>query len=159
MSVFYRISISAIIFHICLILLMAAGYYTFYPERYIIYSLLTYLILSIMLRYLIARDHRHGVNLFRRKEYDKAIESFDRSHDFFTRHEWVDNFRFITMLSSSRIPFREMAHVNKAFCLARLDRRDEAKTVYRNILKENPANKIAEAALRMMEEENGSRQE
>ncbi len=63
----------------------------------------------------IARAHRRGMRLYRSQQYAAAIQSFGESYDFFARHEWIDRFRAITMMSPSAISYREMALCNIAF--------------------------------------------
>jgi tetratricopeptide (TPR) repeat protein len=114
-------------------------------------ALACYLLLLFLLRRAIPKHHRRGMALLRRERFAEAIPEFRRSYDFFTKHRWLDRWRAITMLSSSRIAYREMALLNVAFCLSQIGRRDDACAEYARVLSEFPESKIAQAALRMLE--------
>jgi tetratricopeptide (TPR) repeat protein len=115
-----------------------------------IYAALTYFALAYLPRVLIASDHRKGMKLVKQEKFDEAIPHFQRSVDFFTRHAWIDKWRFLVLLSSSKMCYREMALCNIAFCLTQTGKGSEAKKMYEDILKEYPQNIIATTALRMV---------
>ncbi len=81
----------------------------------------------------------------------EAGAEFKLSYDFFTRHPWIDDWRFITLLSSSRVSYREMALLNMAFCHAQEGDGVKAKEFYQRTLKEFPDSGMAKASLRMIE--------
>lgn len=81
-----------------------------------IFGGLTYLTLAWSLRLILQRHHRKGMQLLRRKEYNKAAEAFQNSHDFFATYPWIDKCRFISMFSSSAIPYQQMALNNLGIC-------------------------------------------
>ena len=91
------------------------------------------------------------MRLFKRERFDEAATQFKKSHEFFSRHVWVDRWRSISMLSSSSISYREMALLNMAFCLAQTGERDQAAILYKRVLDEFPGSKVAQTALRMLE--------
>lgn len=153
MPLFTRSSFLSLALHVCMILLLAAGFALIWPQHYILYAILAFIFLSLVLRLSIPREHRKGVRYYKNEQFEEAIECFEKSYDFFTRHRWLDTYRYLTMLSSSRLTFKEMARINKAFCLTQIGKRSEAAAIYRSLLEENPNNKIACSALRMMEEE------
>lgn len=68
------------------------------------------------LRRLLPAAHRRGVALFKKQGFTAAILEFERSYESFTHHKWIDDFRDLTLLSSSRISYHEMALLNIAFC-------------------------------------------
>ena len=81
-------------------------------------AMLTYLIISFTLRFTIPHNHRKGILFFRAGKFEPAIDEFQKSYDFFTKHKWIDRYRYITLLSSSRISYLEMALMNIAVCCA-----------------------------------------
>lgn len=109
-----------------------------------------YFVLLVVVRQLVPLHHRKGIRLFKQERFTEAIPYFKESYKFFSRHLWVDRWRAITMLSSSRISYREMALLNVAFCLAQTGEQQKAQTEYRRVLTEFPNSKMAETALRMM---------
>lgn len=109
-----------------------------------------YLFASIALRQLVPRAHRRGMGAFRKGQYALAAEEFEKSYTFFTRHPWIDRYRFVTLLSSSRISYREMALVNAAFCYTQIGEGGTAKRYYEKALAQFPGSEMAKAALRML---------
>jgi hypothetical protein len=115
-------------------------------------GVLAYLLLLLTLRRLVPKHHRAGLRLFKQEHFAEAIVHFQKSYDFFVKHQWVDRWRALTMLSSSRVSYREMALLNHAFCLGQTGQRTQAVAVYRQALTEFPASKMAQSALRMMDD-------
>jgi len=105
-----------------------------------------YVLLS---RHLIPRDHRRGMRLVRKKQFEAAIPHFERSFEFFTRHIWLDKFRCITMLSASSFSYREIALLNAAFCHGQIGNGELAKQYYQKALDAFPDSSMAQAALNM----------
>ncbi len=114
------------------------------------YGALTYLTLSMGLRYFIPKNHRRGIQLFKTNQYEKAISEYKKSYDYFTRNEWIDKYRFITLLSSSKMNYREMALCNIAFCYSQIGNGTKAIEFYKKTLEEFPENGLAESALKML---------
>jgi hypothetical protein len=78
----------------------------------------TYLVISFSSRRALTHNHKKGISLYKDGKYTEAITEFEKSYEFFSRHSWIDKNRFITLLSSSRISYTEMALNNMAFCYA-----------------------------------------
>jgi len=110
-----------------------------------------YLLYSFASRFLIAASHRRGIRLSRAGRYQEAIQAYEQSLKFFSRHPWIDRFRAVTLLSASAMTYREMALCNIAFCYAQLGERIQAKESYRRVLQEFPSNSLAIVSLRMIE--------
>lgn len=125
-------------------------WYQFNQQEYIIYGAGTYLIISFFLRTIIPRDHRNGMKNVKTKNFEKAIPDFEKSYEFFNNYEWIDKFRFIFLLSSSRIEYKEMALNNIAFCYGQIGEGDKSKDYYERTLKEYPNSGIAQAALNLL---------
>ena len=115
------------------------------------YGFTAYLVWSIGGRHWIPRAHRRGVQFTRKKQWAAAQQEFEASYDFFSRNSWIDRLRFLTMLSSSRVSYREMALLNIATCQLQQKRVAEAKATYRAVLGEFPGSPMAEAALETIE--------
>jgi tetratricopeptide (TPR) repeat protein len=114
------------------------------------YGLITYLILSFGLRNLVARSHRKGLRLVKQQQFTNAIPFFEYSVDFFTKNRWVDSYRFLTLLSSSRMTYKEMGLCNIAFCYSQIGEGQKASKYYEQVLKEFPENGLAIAGLKMI---------
>ncbi|MEO5712218.1 MAG: tetratricopeptide repeat protein [Luteolibacter sp.] len=111
---------------------------------------IAYLILSVGLKWLIPHLHRKGIALVKKGRFAEALTEFERSFAFFTAHKRLDDWRAVTILSPSRMSYREMGLLNMAFCCSQIGRHAEALNYYQQVSKEYPGNHIAESALRMM---------
>lgn len=109
-----------------------------------------YVVLSQVLRRLIASHHRKAIGHCKRQEFEQAIPEFKKSLAFFRGNEWVDRFRAITMLSAAGVSYREMAMVGLGFCYAQIGDGVNARRSYEQCLLDFPDNGMAEAALRML---------
>ena len=113
------------------------------------FGAITYLIISVLLKLVIAKDHRRGMSLVKSQRFEEAIPYFQKSYDFFNKNMWVDKWRSITMLSSSAITYREMAMLNHAFCLSQIGKGVEAHELYKATLSEFPDSSLALTAIRI----------
>ncbi len=111
----------------------------------------TYLFLSLLLRNLIPRYHRKGIKFYKSGQFEKAIQEFEKSFNFFTKHEWIDKYRSIILLSSSGISYLEMAMVNMAFCYGQLGDGEKSKELYEKTLLKFPDSQMAISSLKMYE--------
>lgn len=120
------------------------------PDKAVINGAITYLIISFSLRRIVARDHRKGMQLVKTQNFETAIPFFEKSYDFFSRNDWIDKYRYLTLLSSSRISYKEMALNNIAFCFGQLGNGQKAKEYYERTLSEFPDSGLATAGLNML---------
>ena len=125
-------------------------YYIFHSQEPFLYGALTYVGLSFVLRNFVAKYHRDGMRLVKQHNYTDAISKFERSVDFFTKNKWLDKYRFLTLLSSSKMTYKEMGLCNIAFCYSQINNGQRAKEYYEQTLKEFPDNGLAIAGLRMI---------
>ena len=132
-------------------LLLIFLWYFVYPRMAVNLGVITYLILSISLRNLIPKDHKNGMRYIAQSDYSHAIHHFKKSYDFFQKYKWVDEYRYLTLFSSSKICYREMALNNIAFCYAQTGNATEAKVYYEKTLSEFPDSYLAKSALKMIE--------
>jgi len=120
-------------------------------EDYPVIGAGVYLAYSLGIRFFILRAHRAGMALVRRGKFWEAIPHFQGSYEFFTRHSLIDKLRFLSLLSSSRVSYREMALLNLAFCHAQNGNGEKAREYYLQTVREYPGSRIAAAGLRMHE--------
>ncbi|WP_269241858.1 tetratricopeptide repeat protein [Flavobacterium limnophilum] len=135
---------------IAFILILISIYNQFGFKDAGLYGALTYLILSMGLRYFIPKNHREGMKLTKNNQFEKAIAEYEKSYQFFTKNDWIDKYRFITLLSSSKMNYREMALCNIAFCYGQIGNGTKAIEFYQKTLVEFPENGIAESVLKML---------
>ena len=136
--------------HILLIGLLTYVYYLLNIEDPSLFGILTYLVLAFGLRNLVAKSHRKGVRLLKQQKFNEAIPYFEKSADYFSKNSWVDKYRFLTLLSSSKMTYRAMDLCNIAFCYSQTGNGLKAKELYQQILREYPENGVATAALNML---------
>ena len=135
---------------IAFILFLIAVYNQFGIKDSGLYGALTYLFLSMSLRYFIPKNHREGMKLTKNNQFEKAISEYENSYAFFTKNSWIDKYRFITLLSSSKMNYREIALCNIAFCYSQIGNETKAIAFYKKTLEEFPENEIAESGLKML---------
>ncbi len=121
------------------------------PEWGLPAGALIYLAWSQIARRSLTVQHRKGIALVRRQRFADALPLFRASVAWFDAHAWVDQARWITLLSPSSMGYREMGRLNEGFCLAQLGRLDEAREVYRDVLRRWPENGMAIATLRVLD--------
>ena len=119
-------------------------------EDSFLFGTLTYLILSLILRNFVAKDHTQGIKLVKQQQFENAIPIFEKSVEFFTKNNWIDKFRFLTLLSSSKMTYKEMGLCNIAFCYSQTGNGKKALEYYEKTLKEFPENGLAKSGLKML---------
>ena len=142
----------ALYFIFCFIFILIV-HFIFRPEN-INYSVrvgfFIYLMYSLVSRFIITREHRKGIRLVKKGQFEEAIPKFENSNIFFQEHSWIDKYRWITIMSCSAISYREMALVNMAFCYAQIGDADKSKEYYEMTLKEFPESTIAQSTLNLI---------
>lgn len=127
---------------------------SFFVESYshaVNLGLVLYMLLLLLLRYLVPRNHRKGMRLVRKEEYGRAVGEFEKSYGFFTKYAWIDKYRYIVLLSRSSMCYKEMALLNIAFCYTQCGDGDKAREYYAETLRQFPGNEMAKTALRMLD--------
>ncbi len=122
-------------------------------RRASVYGAAVYLIYSFASKALLLKNHRRGIYLTKLDSYQDAINEFRLSYEFLNKYCWLDKYRFITMLDSSAISYREMALCNIAYSYARLNERGTALQSYRRAVQEFPESEIAKSGIEYMESE------
>lgn len=140
----------SIIPHLIVMIIIMLIWNLINPQKTLLYGALTYLTISISLRNLIPKDHRNGIKKNNSENFRGAITDFQKSYDFFKKYEWIDKYRFITLLSSSKMSYREMALANIGFCYSQLGDGLKAKEFYERTLSEFPESELAKSALKLI---------
>jgi tetratricopeptide (TPR) repeat protein len=125
-----------------------------FPDNFnlaILYGALGYLAYSFGSKAILLRHHRQGINLSKLGLFREAIDEFQSSYSFLRKYPWIDKYRFITMLDSSAVPYREMALCNIAFSYVQLDEKVKAQEYYRKALEESPESDMAKSGLEYVE--------
>ena len=121
------------------------------PSNGMLWGAAVYLLYSFGSRMLIPRDHRAGIALSRQQRFEDAIPRFQKSLEFFDRHDWIDRYRSIVLMSPSAASYREMALANLAFCYSQIGDGEQARSYYEKCLERFPDSTLALTALRMID--------
>jgi tetratricopeptide (TPR) repeat protein len=109
-----------------------------------------YLLYSLLSRRLVTRRIRRGFRLLKQQAFPEAIAEYEKAYDFFSRHAWLDRFRYLTVLSSSAYSYREAALCGIAFAYSQMGDAANAVKFYRRALTEFPDCSIAQTSLKAM---------
>jgi len=118
-----------------------------------LYGLVSYFIISYCLRTFIPKLHNKGMKHVKKAEFEEAIPYFQKSYEFFSKNLWIDKYRFITVLSSSAMSYREMALTNIALSYSQLGQVIKAKEFYEKTLAEFPKSILAKNELALIQKE------
>jgi hypothetical protein len=132
-------------------MLVGIAYFLQLPQSILIGVLVAFLLLSQSIWRIIPWCHRKGVRHLRRQVYDKAIFEFRASYDFFRRHTWLDDWRYLVLLSPNTVSYRELALLYMAFCHSQLGDGNSSKALYEKALAQFPNSSHAKSALKMFE--------
>ncbi len=116
------------------------------------YGAVVYLLYSNLSKVVLSRSHREGRRLTTEGHYEQAVAAFDRSYAFFSKYRWIDQYRYLVMLDSAALSYREMALVNAGYCCVMLGDLPRAKTYYQKVLAEFPNNTVAKNNLTQLTE-------
>lgn len=111
-----------------------------------------YLVLANGLRGILLRHHRNGVKFMNARQYDRAADAFEASLLFFTQHEWVDKYRYITMFQASQASYKQMDMYNLGVCYACMNLMEKAKACLEEVLSMPSSGEITPAALALITE-------
>jgi tetratricopeptide (TPR) repeat protein len=92
-------------------------------------------------------------------KFTESIPFFEKSVSHFTNNNWVDKYRFLTLLSISEMTYKELGLCNIAFSYSQTGNGQKAKEYYEQVLKEFPGNGLAVAAFNMIKSVEGKPQE
>lgn len=120
------------------------------PLLAICLGVIVYWAIHFILEFCIPHNHRKGILLCKKGNYVHAIEEFKKSYNFFCRHAWIDKYRYLTLQSSSRASYTEMALINIAFCYIQSNNIKLAKEYYQKALELFPDSEMAKGALNML---------
>lgn len=108
------------------------------PMAPVVFGVALYLLISNFVRGILTRHHRRGVSRLKAGDFAGAIPSFQAGYDYLARHAWIDRWRYLVLLSSSRMSYREMALCNIAFAYAQLGDGVRSRQTYERVLREFP---------------------
>lgn len=113
-------------------------------------GVIVYWAIHYILEFCIPHNHRKGILLCKKGNYEQAIDEFKKSYNFFCKYNWIDKYRYLTLQSSSRSSYTEMALINIAYCYIQSNNIKLAKEYYQKVLELFPDSEMAKGALNML---------
>jgi hypothetical protein len=110
-----------------------------------------YVVFCRIMRWRFAGHHRAGVRAYRIRRFDEAVAHNRASFEFFERHQWMDQWRFILFGTASRTSYRTMALSNMAYAEALRGNRSSAASLFKQALQLTPGYANAEVGLAMLQ--------
>ena len=117
----------------------------------LVIGLAIYLVYSQTVRWLVGQNIIRGYFLLKKGAYPEAIEAYEKGYEFFTRHPWLDEYRYLLLLRPSAYSYREVALCNVAFAYGQMGEGNKAIEGYRRVLSEFPDCPLAKSSLRLAE--------
>ena len=114
------------------------------------FSVAAYLGLMMVLRFCVPRNHRRGMVLYKNGKPEEAIDEFKKSYEFFTKNQWLDKYRYVVLLSASRVSYKEMDLNNIACCYSLVGDGAASKHYFEKTLEQFPDSELAKQALLMI---------
>tara|TARA_Y100000589_G_C27146051_1_gene626866 strand:- start:836 stop:1288 length:453 start_codon:yes stop_codon:yes gene_type:complete len=126
--------------------------YSIYPYYYHwAIGLFCYLIINLIFYRVIPNKHIKGLINLAKADYKTALKDFEKSHLFFSKHNFFDRYGFIFLLKMSRYSYREAALLNMAFINYKIGNIEEALKLYEKVLSINSENRIAKKGIKIVE--------
>ncbi|MDM1140015.1 MULTISPECIES: tetratricopeptide repeat protein [unclassified Empedobacter] len=125
-------------------------FYLFNSKEPFMFGALTYLIISFSVRGILTKNQKKGMEYIKQGNYAEAINEFQRSFDFFQKNEWIDKYRYLTLLTASKSSYREMALNNIAFSYSQMGNGQKAREYYEKTLQLFPENGMATSAINIL---------
>jgi len=139
----------ALVPRILFIGILSMVYHQWDRKNYLVFGFITYLIIWYGLRTMAFPKEVHkSIGLIKEEKFDEAIPYIERSIEFYNKHSWIDKYRFLLMVSSSKRGIRESSICNLGFCLLQIGDVKAAKEVYEDVLRQYPENTVAKIQLR-----------
>jgi len=101
-------------------------------------AVISFCVLGWGLRLFFQRHYRRGVQQMYQKDYAAAAKAFQESWDYYRSKPWIDKYCFLTMFSSSSIPYEEMSMNNLALYLLHQGKDKKALEIYKKLRAKNP---------------------
>jgi tetratricopeptide (TPR) repeat protein len=129
----------AVVPRIILLALLVLFFYSSHIRFFYMYAALTQIPISWGIkRLLVPRSVYISTELIRNAEFDKAIPEIDKALMYFDKHAWIDKYRILLLISSSKRSIKEILIINKVYCLSQTGHEEEAQTLYKSVIKQYP---------------------
>lgn len=128
--------------------ILCLAFYQLDRRYYFQFAFIVFLIVTFGLRrFSFPAAVRTSIALIREAKFEAAIPYIKKSIEFYNRHPWIDKYRFLLMISSSKLGIMEMSLCNLAYCHLQIGDVKAAKAMYEEVLRQYPENPIAKVQL------------
>jgi tetratricopeptide (TPR) repeat protein len=117
-------------------------------HNFFIFAFIVYLLIAFALRKLFLPLVLHqGIQLIKEEKFEQAIPFIQKTVDYYTKNSWIDKFRFLLLISSSKSTIRESSICNLAYCYLQIGETKKSREIYQGVLTQYPKNKNAKSML------------
>jgi hypothetical protein len=152
MPVIHQIAWVSLALQLAIVLVLITIISYFGVTKPILTATIIYLALAMLIRLSFTHNHRRGMYFARSGRLEIAISEFQKSYEFFSRHRWLDELRYIMLLSTSRVCYREMSLLNLAYCDLWADRGEDAVRTYLRTIEEFPDSGLAWTGIKLFQQ-------
>ena len=152
MPVIHQIAWVSLVLQLLIVAVFIGVAVYFNVPKPILAATLAYIVLAAVIRMLLTSHHRRGMHYARQGRLELAILDFQKSYEFFHRHPWLDEMRYIFLLSTSRVSYREMGLLNLAYCDLWADRGEDAVRTYLRTIEEFPNSGLAWTGIKLFQQ-------
>jgi tetratricopeptide (TPR) repeat protein len=102
---------------------------------------------ALIVRRGVGFDVRTLLRLMQQAEYGRALDAARKHEQTFAANPWLDQMRLLVFLDANAYSYRELALLNQAYFLLKLERVADALAAYRQVLAINSSNSLAADSL------------
>lgn len=134
------------------LVLLAILCFLLYPydnQIFFVYAFFLYLAITYSIKYsMIPGSTFTGVKFLKKGQFEEALPFIEKDIEYYSSKPWIDKYRFLLMISSSALSFREMSLCNRAWCLLQTGRVKETIDQYESVIRHYPQNVVTRAQLK-----------
>jgi hypothetical protein len=128
--------------------LLCLVFYQFDKRTFFLYALIVHTAITYgMRRFAFPSVVHTSVALIKEAKFEEAIPYIKESIDYYDKHPWIDKYRFLLMISSSKQCIMELLLCNLAYCHLQIGDVGIAKLTYEEVLSRYPENPNARVQL------------
>ena len=128
--------------------LLCLAFYPLDKKNFFIYAIIVHSLITFGLRkWALPAVVHSSVALIKEGKFEEAIPYIKESIDYYDKHPWIDKYRFLLMVSSSKLCIMELLLCNLAYCHLQIGDVKIAKLTYEEVLRRYPENANARVQL------------
>lgn len=128
--------------------LLCLCFYQIDKNNFYIIAVFVYFMLTLIARRLFFPAVMYkSIKLIKEGKFGQAIPLIQKTIDYYSKKPWIDKFRFLLLISSSKRTIREGSLCNLGYCYLQIGEIKRAKEIYQNVLAQYPENINAKSTL------------